>query len=428
MDQLIGINCTFQSESAKTMLADGFVKSILYHNDNVIRPRKDHLNYQQGPLVQATDPYPADKFYTYNDKITKPVVADKKAPKPAETKEHKNKFITVGPAIKKWLATICSRLSYECDLVFSDLITVLQSGTANSGSLDAVMFGKNLNINLFKLVAKIVGNHDVLLKKHMNFTSLERDVSLKISERYEAHHPTRLGNLQIAGWLAKLIDDFFKVLGSYISSKNWHDRDATLVEKNFGWILWQLAENTEYDNDLGKFIHEMRLNLCDEEVVDTSNYISFDLSQMSEAAKQIMAAPVEQKKKGSRGKKAEPNKTVTTLNEVQTPQMTQFVQPQLTQIQTPQFAPPPQQQLTQPPQPQIQAPQFTQAQLTQFAPPQLTQFAPPQIQAPQFTQFAPPQIQASQFTQFAPPQIQAPQIGQFNMPSQSYFQSPQSQA
>jgi hypothetical protein len=180
-------------------------------------------------------------------------------------------------------------------------------------------------------------------------------------------------NVRIAGWLAQVIDSFFKILACYISSKNWYDRDATLTEKNFPWILWQLAENTEYESDLEKFIYEMLINFCEEDPVNTSNLITFSMTNLSAKAQEIMnMAPV---KKPARGKKAEPNRTVTNLNEIpatitQNPIINQLAGlPAVPQVQqTPQFNfpqlsyPTPQvqqaPQLNYPTQPQLPMPQI----------------------------------------------------------------------
>ena len=316
MDKLIGESCTFSSESVKTSLADGLVKYVLFHNDRMIRPRTDHLSYLSSDPSKDINPYPTDKYYTYDEKNIKQTQVDKKTPKSVEEKEHKAKFISIGPMIKKWLATLCSRLAYECDAAYNDLNIKLLTLGFNSQELDNVMFSKNLDINLFKLIAKVVSQHEYLLQKRMSDASgLEVLFASKYFERYELHHPTRKNNKTIADWLAKLTDDFFKVLACYISSKNWYDRDATLVEKNFAWILWQLSENTQYDVDLGKFIHEMRLNLNVETVVDTTNLVTLDFTQLSDQAKKIEEMKVEQKKKGRTSKKAEPNKSISGLSE-----------------------------------------------------------------------------------------------------------------
>ncbi len=316
MDQLIGLNCTLQTESTKTLLSDGLVKYVLYHNDKIIRNRTNHLSYLPEYFIKMEDPYPSDKFYTFEEKMIKPIHTNKT--KSVENKNRKNKFISIGVGVKKWLSLFCSRITYEADLVFNDLLKELQSNTVNTNNLDTVMFRTEFNINMFRLVAKIVANHDYLLKTRMQITILEKDLISKITERYEAHHPMRNGNLQIAGWIAHLIDDFFKVLACYISSKNWYDRGATLNENDFAWILWQLSENTEYERELSNFIDEIRLNLYEEKIDDT-NHIEFDLNVLSDGIKNLMTNPTEPKNKGknNRGKKPEPNKTITNLAEIQ---------------------------------------------------------------------------------------------------------------
>jgi hypothetical protein len=315
MEQLIGVDRTFCSEATRNLLADGLVKYILFHNDKAIRARSYHMSYAPEDITKVVDPYPADKYYNFQDKITKPPVADKKAGKKAtpEVKEHKTKFISVSPAIKKWLSTICSRLIHECNQAYPELYVRLQSSEVSDSGLDSAMFAKSYDINLFKLISKIVGNHEYVLKTKMNISVMEEDLVNKIKDRFQQEHPARMYNVRIAGWLAQVIDSFFKILACYISSKNWYDRDATLTEKNFPWILWQLAENTEYESDLEKFIYEMLINFCEEDPVNTSNLITFSMTNLSAKAQEIMnMSPV---KKPARSKKAEPNRTVTNLNE-----------------------------------------------------------------------------------------------------------------
>ena len=238
------------------------------------------------------------------------------------------------------------------------------------------MFAKSYDINLFKLISKIVGNHEHVLKTKMSISVMEEDLVNKIKDRFQQEHPARMYNVRIAGWLAQVIDSFFKILACYISSKNWYDRDATLTEKNFPWILWQLAENTEYESDLEKFIYEMLINFCEE--VDTSNLITFSLTNLSAKAQEIMnMTPV---KKPSRGKKAEPNRTVTNLNETPIVIAQNPIINQLT-------FPTPNPQLTFPTQPQLTFPTSTSTptpQLTFPTPtptPQLT-FPSPQVHWP----------------------------------------------
>lgn len=325
MESLTGKSSTFNSESVKTVLADGLFKYILYHNDKIMRKRVDHLSYSAEDPLKSIDQYPLSKFYSYDEKNAKPI--DKKAPK-QETKEHKTKFISISPIIKSWLVTLCGRLAHECDSAYDELNTAIQKIGCSAIDLDNVMFSKSYNMNIFKYVAKVVGQHEHLLKKRMSeAVGLEEPLSKKYYERYEQHYPTRRNNKTIADWLAKLTDEFFKVIACWISSKNWFDRDATLVEKNFAWVLWQLAENTEYDADLGKFIYEMRFEICKEKPPAPVIDFEIDMENLNENTKKIMET------KKSRGKKAEPNKIVDQLGTSMQDNLvfsSQSVQPQMT--------------------------------------------------------------------------------------------------
>lgn len=323
METIVGYNCTFNSDSTRGKIADGLINYILYHNE-VIRQRSDQRTYLQEHFGNLSyDPYPTTEYITFQDRVH-PTLDDKK--KPVRVEKTK-KFISVSTNIKKWLGFICSRLAFEADSVFGELTKKLSNGSTNTNDLDSVMFSKCFEFNLFRLVAKIVSNNEFTLKKFMNIQLLETDIANKIKERYDVSHPLRQYNKNVADWLGKLLDDFFKVIAVHVSLKNWFDRDATISEKNLPAILWILAENTEYYESLYDFLSYVVPNTTEEKVETSSeNLITFDMSNLSEVAQAINNTKLEPAKK-SRAKKVDPSKIVTI------PALSVFpLQPVLTQL------------------------------------------------------------------------------------------------
>ena len=296
MDMIIGSNCTFDTDNMRNRIADGVIVYVLYHN-NTIRLRTEQLSYVEESYNNIEyDPYPENEYFTFNDKIK----SDEKGKVKVDKKK---KFITISSFVKKWLACFCSRLAYEADESFDELSAKLNANCNSYGELDAVMFNKNLDFNLFALVAKIVANNDVMIKKYMNIQILEAEISYKIKERYDLKHSMRQYNKNIADWLGKLLDDFFKVIAVHISLNNWFDRNAIINEKNFPACLWLLAENTNHADVLYEFLGCLKVES------KNSDTITLDMSSFSDVIKDVkLDAP----KKGRANKIA----TVATITTV----------------------------------------------------------------------------------------------------------------
>ncbi len=362
MESIIGNRCPFNTDSVRNKIADGLINNILYHNE-VIRSRNEQRSYNYehfGDLMY--DPYPSNEYITFQDRVNPPLDEKKKAVKIEKTK----KFISVATNIKKWLGFICSRVAHEADMLFAELSNVLNSGSTNTMDLDNVMFSKKFEFNLFRLIAKCVGNNEYLLKKHMNIQLLESEIANKIKERYDLSNPMRTYNKNVADWLGKLLDDYFKLIAVHISLKNWFDRDATVSEKNLPPILWLLAENTEYDETLYDFLSYVVPNTVDEKPETPSeNLIQFDMTNLSEVAQSIHNMKLEPPKRG-KSKKAEPNKAVVLTASQPVPTQPTLFQPLPVQPTPVQF--------TQPVQMPVQTPvQFTQPLPVQPTPVQFTQ-------------------------------------------------------
>ncbi len=311
----IGLNCTFENDNVRNKIADGLVGYVLYHN-KVINSRTDQRSYALNYFGDNSfDPYPSSEYITFEDKIN--------SVKTEKTK----KFITINPIVKKWLGYLCARVAHECDMVYNDLAACMKSGAVDLNSLDSVMFSKSFEMDIFRLIAKIVGNHTYLLENFMQVSLLEVEFSGRIYEGYEKQHTLRPYNKNIADWISKLLDDFFKVIAVYISNKNWFDRDATVNEKNLPPILWVLAQNTEYHESLSTFfVYVMSLVTEKKEVINVNNNFTFNMTNATQETLAIMATSIETKK--SRAKKAEPNK-VTVLPP---PNSNQLVTPVLPSI------------------------------------------------------------------------------------------------
>lgn len=305
MDSIIGHNCPFSNDNNHNKIADGLINYILFHNE-IIRKRSEQRSYVQGYFGDFKyDPFPDNEYVTFEDRINPPLDEKKKPIKIDKTK----KFISVNSNIKKWLGFICSRVAFEADAVFNELAYKLNSGSTNTADLDNIMFNKSFEFNLFKLIANCVGNNEFMLKKFMNIQLLETEISNKIKERYDLSYPLRQYNKNIADWLGKLLDDFFKLLAVHISLKNWFDRDATINEKNLPSILWLLAENTNYSESLYDFMSYIVPNTMNEKTeTSTDDIIDFDFSKLSVVVKNNNVEPI----KKTRGKKAEPNKILST--------------------------------------------------------------------------------------------------------------------
>ena len=323
MNSIISNNCAFNNDNTRNKIADGLINYILYHNET-IRARSDQRSYLQEYFGDFSyDPYKVSEYITFKDRVT-PVLDDKN--KPVKIEKTK-KFISVSPNIKKWLVFTCSRLLLEADMVFAELSSKLKSGSTNTSDLDSVMFAHTFEFSLFCLIAKVVDNNDVLLKKYMNIQLLESDIATKIKESYDHSHPMRQYNKNIADWLGKLLDDFFKVIAAHISLKNWFDRDATISEKNLPAVLWILAENTEYADSLYEFLSYVVPNSVEEKVAKPcGDLITFDMSNLTKVALEIKNSQVPVKK--TRAKKGTANSAVTI------PETPMFAQPDLTHVPT----------------------------------------------------------------------------------------------
>lgn len=296
MEEIIGTNCVFNNDTVRNKLAAGLVNYILYHNEH-IRSRYGQRSYLPDYCDNLEyDPFPVAEYITFDDKMNNT---------PATQAKNKNgkKFISVSTSIKKWLGYICSRVAFEADQVYEELKNKISNGSTNTNDLDNVMFSKKLEFNLFKLIAKIVANNDYLLRNFMKVQLLETDIANKIKEKYDLSHALRLYNKNIADWLGKLLDDFFKLIGVHISLKNWFDRDATVNEKNLPPVLWLLAENTEFSESLYDFLSYIAPSTKENKAITQSDVLDLDFGNLSEEVKNISIDT----KKG-RGKKVDANK------------------------------------------------------------------------------------------------------------------------
>jgi hypothetical protein len=304
MEISISPNDKCLTETFKNHLSDSIVAYILYHNDESIRKRTGHLSYQKDQFLNDTyDPYPIDEYILYKDLSIK-------------VKTKTKKFIAVNPNVKKWFALICARLIFETDQLFDKLSHKIDDNLLTNSNLDAIMYENNFEFNLFKLIGSIVGNHGKLIKKHMPISLADGFLKDRILDQYRINHGNpRQGDSDIAYWLSKLLDNFFKIIAIELSIKNWYDRDATVNEKNLPPILWKLAENTDFENDLYEFLGY----IVQSDVVDFGENkmvpLELDASDIDPAVLEKMKLKLQNddKKKGKKKSSAAPEFKISNM-------------------------------------------------------------------------------------------------------------------